>query len=201
MSFVSRGFAGRRRAAPPGRLPPGQYDVGNGFPVLSAGPTPRSHLDQWDFAIKGLVSAEHRWTWQQFSALPHEEITVDIHCVTSWSKFDTHWSGVPIDTLLQGVTTDATFVTAFSDGGYTTNLPLADLTGGRGWVADSYDGKPLAAEHGGPARLLVPHLYFWKSAKWIRGLTLTASDRPGFWETFGYHNYGDPWREQRYAGD
>jgi DMSO/TMAO reductase YedYZ molybdopterin-dependent catalytic subunit len=201
MSFVSRGFTGRRRTTPPGRLPPGQYDVGNGFPVLSAGPTPRSSLDQWDFTVEGFVDAEQRWTWQQFSALPHEEITVDIHCVTSWSKLDTHWSGVPIDTLLRDVTTDATFVTAFSDGGYTTNLPLADLTGGQAWIADGYDGEPLPADHGGPARLLVPHLYFWKSAKWVRGLTLTASDKPGFWERFGYHNYGDPWREQRYAGD
>src|SRR5215204_5515069 len=143
---------------------------GNGFPVLSAGPTPRSPLDQWDFTIEGLIDAEQRWTWQQFSALPHEEITVDIHCVTSWSKLDTHWSGVSIDTLLRDVATDATFVTAFSDGGYTTNLPLADLTGGQAWVADGYDGNPLAADHGGPARLLVPHLYFWKSAKWVRGL-------------------------------
>ena len=184
----------------PARLPPGQY-LTEKWPVLHAGTVPKIDLATWDFRVWGQVENPVRLSWDELKRLPTTEITVDIHCVTSWSKFDTHWSGVPIDTLLQGVTTDATFVTAFSDGGYTTNLPLADLTGGRGWIADSYDGKPLAAEHGGPARLLVPHLYFWKSAKWIRGLTLTASDRPGFWETFGYHNYGDPWREQRYAGD
>jgi DMSO/TMAO reductase YedYZ molybdopterin-dependent catalytic subunit len=126
---------------------------------------------------------------------------VDIHCVTSWSKFDTHWSGVSVDTLLADVETAAEYVVAFSDGGYTTNLPLEDLTGGQAWVVDTYEDEPLAPEHGGPARLLVPHLYFWKSAKWVRGLALTLLDEPGFWETFGYHDYGDPWREQRYAGD
>ena len=121
--------------------------------------------------------------------------------MTSWSKFDTRWEGVSIDTLLDGVDTAAEFAVAFCDGGYTTNLPLADLRGGQAWVVDTFDGAPLDPQHGGPARLLVPHLYFWKSAKWVRGLTLTLRDEPGFWETFGYHNRGDPWREQRYAGD
>jgi DMSO/TMAO reductase YedYZ molybdopterin-dependent catalytic subunit len=201
MSFVSRGFARRRRDAPPGRLPPGQYDVGDGFPVLSAGPTPHTSLTSWDFRVQGQVDEVRRWSWTQFQALPRESVSVDVHCVTSWSKFDSRWEGVSVDTLLADVVTAAEFMVAFCDGGYTTNLPLADLTGGQAWVVDIYDGQPLAPEHGGPARLLVPHLYFWKSAKWVRGLELTLDDEPGFWETFGYHNYGDPWREQRYAGD
>jgi DMSO/TMAO reductase YedYZ molybdopterin-dependent catalytic subunit len=141
------------------------------------------------------------WTWAQFQQLPHETITTDIHCVTKWSKLDTSWTGVSLDTLLEGIKTSASFVVAFSDGGYTTNLPLADLTGGKAWIAYEYAGMPLEPEHGGPARLLVPHLYFWKSAKWVRGLRLLAQDEPGFWESLGYHNYGDPWKEERYAGD
>jgi DMSO/TMAO reductase YedYZ molybdopterin-dependent catalytic subunit len=201
MSFVSRGFTGRRRAAPPGRLPPGQYDVGDGFPVLSAGPTPYTSLDRWDFRVRGQVDEERRWRWAEFQKLPRVSVRVDVHCVTSWSKFDTRWEGVSVDSLLADVVTDAKFVVAFSDGGYTTNLPLADVTGEQAWVVDTYDGQPLTPDHGGPARLLVPHLYFWKSAKWVRGLELTFQDEPGFWESFGYHNYGDPWREQRYAGD
>jgi len=203
MAAGSRGFLGRRRRGQDSahRLPPGQYDVGKAFPVLSAGPTPHRDLATWDFRVHGEVEQPARWSWQEFQALPREEITVDIHCVTSWSKFDTGWSGVSVDTLLEQANPTAAFVTAFSDGGYTTNLPLADVTGGKAWVVDSYAGAPLSADHGGPARLLVPHLYFWKSAKWVRGLTLTVYDEPGFWEGFGYHNYGDPWREQRYAGD
>jgi DMSO/TMAO reductase YedYZ molybdopterin-dependent catalytic subunit len=201
MARISRGFGGRRREeAEPGRLPPGQY-VTRDFPVLSAGPTPRTPLAQWDFAIRGAVQPSRRWTWDEFRALPSETVTVDIHCVTKWSKLDTVWECVAIDTLLDGVETDGNFVTAFCDGGYTTNLPLADLVGGKAWVAFAYGGAPLAPEHGGPARLLVPHLYFWKSAKWVRGLEIMSRDRPGFWETLGYHDYGDPWREQRYQGD
>jgi DMSO/TMAO reductase YedYZ molybdopterin-dependent catalytic subunit len=133
--------------------------------------------------------------------LPAETPTVDIHCVTRWSKLDTEWRGVSVDTLLGQVEHDAGYVMAFSDGGYTTNLPLADVTGGKAWVAFSFGGAPLEPEHGGPARLLVPHLYFWKSAKWVRGLELMDEDRPGFWETYGYNMYGDPWKEQRYQGD
>jgi DMSO/TMAO reductase YedYZ molybdopterin-dependent catalytic subunit len=200
MSVVSRGFA-RRDERADGRLPPGQYDAGERFPVLAAGPTPRTPLSEWDLSIRGEIDRPRRWTWEEFAALPREAVSVDIHCVTKWSKFDTRWEGVSIDTLLAGVDTEARYVTAFSDGGYTTNLPLEDLTGGRAWVVDTYDGRALAPEHGGPARLLVPHLYFWKSAKWVRGLALTRADEPGFWETFGYHNRGDPWREQRYSGD
>jgi DMSO/TMAO reductase YedYZ molybdopterin-dependent catalytic subunit len=186
-----------------GRLPPGQY-LERGFPVLSAGPTPHTPLDRWDFSIVGTVREPKRWTWQELLALPHERPTVDIHCVTKWSKFDTHWEGMSVETLLQQVEYDpnvACYVIAFCDGGYTTNLPLADVLGGKAWVAFSYEGQPLAPEHGGPARLLVPHLYFWKSAKWVRGLRLVAQDEPGFWESLGYHNYGDPWKEQRYWGD
>ena len=148
-----------------------------------------------------MVDEPRTWTWDEFRALPTEEITVDIHCVTKWSKFDTTWTGVSVDTLLKGIETDARFVLALSYGDYSTNLPIADVTGGKAWIAFAFDGRPLGFEHGGPARLLVPHLYFWKSAKWVRSLDLRDTDEPGFWETYGYHNYGDPWREQRYAGD
>jgi DMSO/TMAO reductase YedYZ molybdopterin-dependent catalytic subunit len=141
------------------------------------------------------------WSWAEFLALPTETFTVDIHCVTKWSKLDTHWAGVSIDTLLQRVEPGGSYVTAWSEGGYTTNVPLSDLTGGKAWIVHTYDGKPLDPEHGGPARLLVPHLYFWKSAKWVRGLELREKDEPGFWETNGYHIRGDPWQEQRYWGD
>ena len=201
MSFVSRGFRGRRResSADPSRVPPGQY-VTDDFPVLSAGPTPHTLLEEWTFSI---VGSEQRkdWSWEEFSALPSESVTVDIHCVTRWSKLDTTWEGVSVDTLLAEVEHDSSYVLAFCDGGYTTNLPLEDVTDGKAWIAFAYDGEPLEAEHGGPARLLVPHLYFWKSAKWVRGLALRDDDEPGFWETYGYHLYGDPWLEQRYSGD
>ncbi len=202
MSFVSRGFRGRRTEsdAAASRLPPGQY-LTDDFPVLSAGPTPRTPLEQWDLSLGGEVEEPRRWTWEEFGALPSEEVIVDIHCVTKWSKLDTAWRGVSVDTLLDGIETSADYVTAWSDGAYTTNLPLEDVTGGKAWVAFEYDEEPLDPEHGGPARLLVPHLYFWKSAKWVRGLELKLEDEPGFWETYGYHNYGDPWREQRYWGD
>jgi DMSO/TMAO reductase YedYZ molybdopterin-dependent catalytic subunit len=199
MSPISRGFRGRRREDTAGRLPPGQY-ITRGFPVLSAGPTPRTPLDKWTFSVTG--GAQPRsWTWAEFRELPTETVTKDIHCVTRWSKFDTRWEGVSVDLLLDQAGYDAPFVLAFCDGGYTTNLPVEAVTGGKAWVAFGYDGAPLRPEHGGPARLLVPHLYFWKSAKWVRGLRLRDTDEPGFWETYGYHNYGDPWREQRYAGD
>jgi DMSO/TMAO reductase YedYZ molybdopterin-dependent catalytic subunit len=170
------------------------------FPVLSAGPTPRTALANWTFSITGGREPKS-WTWPEFRALPAESLTADIHCVTRWSKLDTTWEGVSLDVLLGAVAYDAPYVLAFCDGGYTTNLPVADLTGGRAWVAYGYGGAPLGPEHGGPARLLVPHLYFWKSAKWVRGLRLRDTDEPGFWENYGYHMYGDPWREQRYAGD
>jgi DMSO/TMAO reductase YedYZ molybdopterin-dependent catalytic subunit len=201
VSFVSRGFHGRRRDdAPSGRVPPGQY-VTDDFPVLSAGPTPHTPLERWSFSVRRDGEELRRLDWEEFRALPREEITVDIHCVTKWSKLDTTWEGVAVDTLLEGSGEDAAYVSAFCDGGYTTNLPLEDVTGGKAWVAFGYDGEPLEPEHGGPARLLVPHLYFWKSAKWVRGLDLLDEDAPGFWEGLGYHMYGDPWQEQRYWGD
>lgn len=202
--FVSRGFFGKRRQQPDaqGRVPPGQY-VTEDFPVLSAGPTPRTPLDQWSFSIEGLVSKPIRWTWEEFLQIPSMTTVVDIHCVTKWSKLDTRWEGVSLDTLLENVEPDpsAQYLLAFCDGGYTTNLPLSEVTNGKAFVAYRYEGQPLAPEHGGPARLVVPHLYFWKSAKWIRGLRLMENDRPGFWESLGYHQVGDPWKEQRYWGD
>ena len=200
MSPISRGFHRRHEEAEPsGRVPPGQY-VTHDFPVLSAGPTPHTPLADWTFKIEGAKSPAS-WTWQEFQALPSETVTVDIHCVTRWSKLDTTWTGVSLDVLLGAVSYDVPYVLAFSDGGYTTNVPVADLMGGKAWVAYSYEGSPLPPEHGGPARLLIPHLYFWKSAKWVRGLRLRETDVPGFWETYGYNMYGDPWREQRYSGD
>lgn len=199
--LVSRGFRGRRiDPEVANRVPPGQY-LERGFPTLSAGPTPRTPLDRWDLQISGEVDRVRRWTWEELLALPRESVTVDIHCVTKWTKLDTVWEGVSIDTLLDGIEHSGDYLIAHCDGGYTTNLPLAEVTGGRAWIAFGYDGEPLAPEHGGPARLLVPHRYFWKSAKWVRRLDLASDDQPGFWEVRGYHNEGDPWLEQRYQGD
>jgi DMSO/TMAO reductase YedYZ molybdopterin-dependent catalytic subunit len=198
MAVVTRGFTGRGRREVD--LPPGQY-LTDDFPVLSAGPTPRINVDEWRFEITDGDGPQRAWSWPELLALPSEEITTDIHCVTKWSKRGTHWRGVSLDTLLSGVDSDAGYVMAYSYGGYTTNLPMADVRDGKAWIAYEYEGEPLAPEHGGPARLLVPHLYFWKSAKWVRGLRLMATDEPGFWESAGYHMYGDPWREQRYWGD
>ena len=201
MAIISRGFRGRRRGdIDASRIPPGQYPE-RGFPVLTYGPTPRVETARWSFGLSGLVEPEVSWTWDEFNALAQETVTVDIHCVTKWTKLDTTWTGVSLDTILERVSPRAAYVTAWSEGGYTTNLPLADLRFGKAWVVHTYDGQPLEPKHGGPARLLVPHLYFWKSAKWVRGLRFTAADEPGFWEVNGYHDYGDPWREQRYQGD
>jgi DMSO/TMAO reductase YedYZ molybdopterin-dependent catalytic subunit len=183
-----------------GRVPPGQF-VTTDFPVLSAGPTPRTSHGEWSFSIRRGGDAAQSWNWQEMRALPSETVTADIHCVTRWSKLGTTWEGVSLDALLDQVEHEAEFVLAFCDGGYTTNLPAADVTGGKAWLAFGFEGEPLDPVHGGPARLLVPHLYLWKSAKWVRGLELLDHDEPGFWETYGYHMYGDPWREQRYAGD
>jgi DMSO/TMAO reductase YedYZ molybdopterin-dependent catalytic subunit len=201
--MITRGFKGRGRHGAPGRVPPGQY-VTDDFPVLSAGPTPRADLDSWSFVLRDVDDRElASFGWTELLALPATTVTVDIHCVTKWSKLDTPWKGVTIDALLEaaGVDPPAPYVTAFCDGGYTTNLAIEDLLDGRGMVAWEYAGGPIDPEHGGPARLLVPHLYFWKSAKWVRGLTFMEQDEPGFWETHGYHLRGDPWREERYAGD
>jgi DMSO/TMAO reductase YedYZ molybdopterin-dependent catalytic subunit len=201
MSLISRGFRRRDRVeAPAGRVPPGQYATSD-FPVLSAGPTPRVSQDEWNFTLTAVDGTQRTWSWDEMQALPSENITVDIHCVTKWSKLDTVWEGVSVDTLLAGLGDPGTFVLARSYGGYTTNLPTADVVEGKAWIAYGYNGEPLAAEHGGPARLLVPHLYFWKSAKWVSGLEFSNTDRRGFWESYGYHDYGDPWLEQRYRGD
>jgi DMSO/TMAO reductase YedYZ molybdopterin-dependent catalytic subunit len=198
MPTLTRGFHGRR--GNDSALPPGQY-LTRDFPVLSAGPTSEVSLDTWKFTITSETGREWLWTWRQLLALPSQTPTVDLHCVTRWSKLGTRWRGVAIDVLLEGVETAAHFVMARSYGGYTTNVPLADLLGGKAWIVYEYDGEPLAPTHSGPARLLVPHLYLWKSAKWVRGLRLMLGDEPGFWEGLGYHMYGDPWREQRYDGD
>jgi DMSO/TMAO reductase YedYZ molybdopterin-dependent catalytic subunit len=199
--FISRGFRGKRRdAASSARVPPGQHVVSD-FPVLSAGPTPRVPLSEWSFSIVGEVDEPKRWTWEEFRKLPTETFTVDIHCVTKWSKLDTTWTGVSLATILDQVETAAEYAVAYCDGGYTTNLPVDDLAGQQAWIAFEYEGQPLDPEHGGPARLLVPHLYLWKSAKWVRGISLQNEDEPGFWESNGYHMRGDPWREQRYWGD
>jgi DMSO/TMAO reductase YedYZ molybdopterin-dependent catalytic subunit len=198
MSPVTRGFHGRRNSDPGERVPPGQY-LTRDFPVLSTGPTPHTRTNKWSLSITRGRTTLASWTWDEFTALPAENITVDIHCVTRWSKLDTRWRGVPVQSLLGSV--DTGYVMAHSDGGYTTNVPVKDLIDGKAWVAYSYDGSPLPPEHGGPARLLIPHLYFWKSAKWVRRLDLMDTDTPGFWEVNGYNMYGDPWREQRYSED
>ena len=199
MGIISRGFSGRRDPESK-KLPPGQY-LTKDFPVLAAGPTPHVPLDKWEFTITTESGATRFWDWIAFRKLPTEQIMVDLHCVTRWSKFETKWEGVSLDALLADIDTSAEFAMAHSYGDYTTNLPLADLRGGKAWIAFHYDGKDLEPEHGGPARLLVPHLYLWKSAKWVRGITLMRENKPGFWESLGYNNYGDPWREQRYWGD
>lgn len=200
---VTRGFFRRRPDGPAGRLPPGQYDVGGGWPVLTAEATPQIRLDSWTLRVDGLVEQPTTWTWDMVQQLPKSSYRGDIHCVTTWSKFDVVFGGVTVDSLLDAARpkAEARFVIAHSQTGYTTNLPLADVTDGRAWVAWEYDGRPLTREHGGPVRLLVPHLYFWKSAKWISRLELTAENQPGFWERNGYHDRGDPWLEQRYEGD
>jgi len=199
---TTRGFFGGRRSEPSDRVPPGQHLVQD-FPVLSAGPTPRTRLEEWSFTIELNGESIGSWNWDEFLGLPHTKVTTDIHCVTTWSKLDTTWEGISIDTLFESASIDSPteYVMAFCDGGYTTNLPVEDLIEGKGMIAFQYEGEPLEPEHGGPARLFVPHLYFWKSAKWVRGLRFMESDEPGFWEAYGYHMYGDPWREQRYSGD
>jgi DMSO/TMAO reductase YedYZ molybdopterin-dependent catalytic subunit len=201
--MATRGFQGRHQ--PPGaasRIPPGQHVVED-FPVLSAGPTPRVNTGEWTFTLKSGPKPIKTWTWAAFNALPQTKLTRDIHCVTTWTKFDTEWEGVSFDDILADADIDAptSFVLAHSYGGYSTNVPLADLAAGKAMVALKYGGKPIEADHGGPARLLVPHLYFWKSAKWVNALQFTERDEAGFWELRGYHMYGDPWREQRFSGD
>lgn len=202
----TRGFGSRRRGqASDGRLPPGQ-SLTSAFPVLTAGPTARVNLEEWRFKIKVGPKAVASWTWEEFNNLPQTRITTDIHCVTTWSKFDTVWSGVTIDNLLTAAGLDlkelpTRFILAHSVDGYSTNVPVADLTKGKAMVATHYNDQPIPAEHGGPVRLLVPHLYFWKSAKWVNALQFTEKDTAGFWELRGYHMRGDPFKEERYSGD
>jgi DMSO/TMAO reductase YedYZ molybdopterin-dependent catalytic subunit len=202
--LISRGFRPRRQEqVPNNRVPPGQYVTAD-FPVLSAGPTPQIRLENWTFALQLGGNLLGKWIWAEFEALPQTTIKADIHCVTKWSKLDTTWQGVTFDDLLKTVNladAPASYIMAYSEGAYTTNIPVADLVNGQGMIATRYEGLPILPAHGGPARLLVPHLYFWKSAKWVRRLRFMEKDEPGFWESLGYHNYGDPWKEQRYDGD
>ena len=200
--FVSRGFSGRRREPDEltDRLPPGQYAEAE-FPVLTAGPTPQVDPEDWGFRIDGMVAQEREWTCAEFRELPFENVPCDIHCVTKWSKLGTSFGGVSVDVLMEDVDPHGAYAMAFSYGGYTTNLALDDLTDGKAWVVTEHEGEPLPREHGGPARLLVPHLYFWKSAKWVAGLRVMDHDEPGFWEQNGYHIRGDPWKEERYWND
>ena len=202
MSFISRGFGGRRRVPEElaSRVPPGQY-IEPGFPVLTVGPSPRVNTERWTFRIDGIVAERRQWTWDEFHELPFETVPCDIHCVTKWSKLDTRFRGVSLDTLLQQAEPLGGYAMALSEGGYTSNLPIEDLTDGKAWVVTEHEGEPLPREHGGPVRLLVPHLYFWKSAKWVVGLRVMDHDEPGFWEQNGYHNRGDPWKEERYWND
>jgi DMSO/TMAO reductase YedYZ molybdopterin-dependent catalytic subunit len=201
--MATRGFTGRPRSAEAARrLPPGQYQTED-FPVLSAGPTPRVRTDDWTISLKSGPKPVAKWSWAEFNALPQTRLVRDIHCVTKWSKFDTSWEGVTIDDLLDaaGLEPPTGFVLVHSFDDYTTNVPLDDLLPGKAMIALRYEGKPIEPEHGGPARLLVPHLYFWKSAKWVSGLQFTERDEAGFWELRGYHMRGDPWKEQRYTDD
>lgn len=201
--MATRGFFGRHRDPDDAeRLPPGQH-LTHDFPVLSAGPMPRVKTDTWTFTVKDGPRPVAKWSWEEFNALPQTKFLRDIHCVTTWSKFDTNWEGVLVDDILEAAGLDAStpYTLAHSYDGYSTNVPFADLTNGKAMVALRYEGQPITPEHGGPARLLVPHLYFWKSAKWVNGIQFTKRDEAGFWELRGYHIYGDPWKEQRFTGD
>jgi DMSO/TMAO reductase YedYZ molybdopterin-dependent catalytic subunit len=198
--FISRGFTRRRRTPEDvgDRLPPGQY-LESEWPVLTAGPTPDVSTDEWSFRIDGMVAEPKEWSWEEFHKLPIETITKDIHCVTKWSKFDADFGGVSMDVLLEQAEPLDAYAVFYAYGGYTTNLPIEEISDGKAWVVTEYEGEPLAREHGGPVRAVVPKLYFWKSAKWIRRIELIAGDRRGFWEERGYHDRGDPWTEQRYG--
>jgi DMSO/TMAO reductase YedYZ molybdopterin-dependent catalytic subunit len=203
-SPISRGFKSKRQGdSQHDRIPPGQYVTAD-FPVLSAGPTPLQRLDDWTLSLDHSGAVLGRWTWREFGQLPQTDVRTDIHCVTKWSKFDTAWRGVTFDALLQAAGIDrppARYVMAHCEGGYTTNVPVDDLVEGKATIVTHYAGSPIEPVHGGPARLLVPHLYFWKSAKWLRRLSFMDTNEPGFWESLGYHIRGDPWTEQRYDGD
>ena len=199
--MFERLFGGRETdAATAERIPPGQYRTEK-FPVLHYGSVPRTDLAEWDFRVFGEVDNPFTLTWSQLQELPRKKVHTDIHCVTRWTKLDTTWEGVPIQEILglAGVRPTATHVLAHSEQGYTANLPLSVLDDDDVLLADTFDGKPLEAEHGYPLRLLVPKRYFWKSAKWIRGLEFLDHDILGFWERYGYNNDADPWKEERFS--
>ena len=190
-----------KQARAEGRLPPGQ-SLTLKWPVLHAGSVPRFDAARWDFKIDGLVDEPARFTWQEFRALPQSEVDSDFHCVTRWSRLNNHWKGVLFTEVLQRTKAKPTaeYVLVLAEEGYTANIPLKDLQRPDVLFAFEHDNTPLTAEHGGPLRLVVPHLYAWKSVKWVRGSTLLDHDQLGFWERNGYHAYGDPWKEQRYSG-
>mgnify|MGYP001247592309 FL=1 len=197
--MVTRGFFGKKDKND--RVPPGQY-LENRFPVLSAEPTPKINIEDWNLSIIYNNETLAEINWDTLKSLPSSLITKDIHCVTRWTKFDMNWKGVKISTLFENLKvkppTDWTMIGSFT--GYTTNVPLVDLIMENTIISYSYEDEPISAEHGGPIRLIVPHLYFWKSAKWFDKITFLDEDTPGFWENYGYHMYGDPWKEQRYSG-
>lgn len=186
----------------PNRLPPGQY-ITDRFPVLHVGDVPTYKEGEWSLKVGGLVDNEFVLTYDELVAMSSITMTVDIHCVTKWSQFDMTWKGVRVRDILQraGIKQNATHFMGHAEFGYTANLPLEDVMGDNAIVAYEYEGEPLEPIHGGPVRLVVPHLYFWKSPKWLRGIELRNSDEPGFWERNGYHMYGDPFKEQRFWGD
>ncbi len=183
------------------RVPPGQYLVGDRWPILTYGSTPQFNPELWDFTVSGLVGNPLRFTWEEWIGLPTVEVKADMHCVTSWSKLDNVWTGVPAKAILEmvGPKPEAKFFSVFCDGGYTTNAPVEELYEEDALFATHHNGEPLEPGHGYPMRLVIPRLYAWKSAKWVRGIELLDEDSPGFWENNGYHNYGDPWQEQRYS--
>lgn len=202
MTVVNKGFVGKG-GADEGRLPPGQARVMS-WPVLTYGPTPHVDTKTWSITLDGAVNKPITLNWEEFNQIGKTILKTDIHCVTRWSRLDMPWEGVSLDDLIGlagGLTAEAKFMVASTIEGYTTNLPVRDVINNQALVATMADNEPLSAEHGGPARLFVPHLYFWKSAKWVQRLTFTSHDHPGFWEVNGYHNYGDPWKEERYSDD
>jgi DMSO/TMAO reductase YedYZ molybdopterin-dependent catalytic subunit len=197
---VGKFLTGRSARPEDDRLPPGQHLVKT-WPVLDLGQTPNVALHAWRLDIAGAVERPLSWSWEDFLALEQSEDTSDIHCVTSWSRYDNHWTGVSTRTLMEavGVRPEARFVLFSSNDGYTTNMAIEDFASPHALLAHRWEGEALALEHGGPVRVVVPHLYFWKSAKWIRRIEFATEDHPGFWEIRGYHNHGDPWTEERYS--
>jgi DMSO/TMAO reductase YedYZ molybdopterin-dependent catalytic subunit len=193
-------LTGRSSRPEDARLPPGQHLVKN-WPVLDLGQTPNVSRENWKLDIVGAADRPATWSWQTFLAQPQSSKLSDIHCVTTWSRYDNHWDGVSTHDLMEavGVKPEARFVLLTSNDSYTTNLAIEDFASADALVAHSWEGQPLTLEHGGPARLVVPHLYFWKSAKWLRKIEFATADHPGFWEVRGYHNHADPWTEERYS--